>query len=97
MTYYQLAVFFNQTTIQIQNHFLCVSVRPFPFIAKLEFPLSDIASVVVDERQTKRKGLFHLKIVLKSGKKKILLSVHDQEEARMLEGELKDLLGKSGI
>ncbi len=95
MTYYQVAVFFNKTTIEIQEKLLRVFASPIPFYSPREYLRSDIKAVVTEEMSGKKKGVLNVKIVLSSGKKRVLLSLTDSEEARLVEQELKRVLNFS--
>lgn len=95
MTYYQIAVFFNKTTIEIQEKLLRVFASPLPFYSPREYLRSDIKAVVTEEMSGKKKGVLNVKIVLSSGKKRVLLSLNDSEEARLVERELNRVLNCS--
>ncbi len=92
MTYYQIAIFLNKTTLEVQEKVLRISAGPLPFYSPREYLRSEIQGVVAEEMAGKKTGKFNVKLVLVSGKKKIVLTVPDENEARLAESELKTAL-----
>lgn len=92
MTYFQIAIFINKTSIEIQEKTLRVFAGPLPFYSAREYLRADIKNVVAEERSGRKAGTFNVKLVLSDGKKKIILSLPSADEARIVERELQTAL-----
>lgn len=97
MTYYQIAFFLNKTTLEVQDQVLRVFAGPLPFYSPREYLRSEMKGIVVEEMTGKNAGKFNVKVVLASGQKRILLSLPNLEEAKLIESELQAALLRKDV